>query len=187
MCTSSCAIKCAIEHKVARAFVYDMRNYTRKTWWGPYTPTKNISWQHVDAISQIVLHNLKEHHAEEELSALPPLGYKNMRRFSAKDYSKRDENDWAGEVILAMSALNARLLMCNVDKTAVEGVWTRLVSAVLVSDSYDGIDILRACLDIIHGLQVSGRDLRGQGASRRGSERERERIGFPRVSPVFRI
>ncbi|KZV95623.1 hypothetical protein EXIGLDRAFT_468470 [Exidia glandulosa HHB12029] len=93
-----------LERKVARAFVYDLRNYQRENWWGPYLETKNVNWQHVDAIAQIVLHNLLEHHTNEP-SAFPPLGFHNVRRFSARDYSKRAEEDWAG----------------------VEGIWTRVV------------------------------------------------------------
>ncbi|EJD55241.1 hypothetical protein AURDEDRAFT_179023 [Auricularia subglabra TFB-10046 SS5] len=94
----------SMERLLARAYVYDMRNYTRKTLWGPYTPSKHVSWLHVDAIAQVVLHNVKEHHLDEE-DSMPPLGFHNVRRFSAKDYHKRRDEDWAG----------------------VEGVWTRVV------------------------------------------------------------
>lgn len=93
-----------LERRVARAYVYDMRNYTAQTLWGPYLDTKNISWQHVYAITQVILHNLLEHHGEEG-TLYPPLGFNHVRRFSAPDYDKRAENDWAG----------------------VEGIWTRVV------------------------------------------------------------
>ncbi|KAK7054209.1 F-box domain-containing protein [Favolaschia claudopus] len=77
----------------SRCFVYDVRNYTPDTLWGPYLPNGEVNWKHVHAIVDVVASNLRELSPEDHI-ARPPTGFEMTRAFSAPgDFSGRD---WAG-------------------------------------------------------------------------------------------
>ncbi|EAU92633.2 hypothetical protein CC1G_01678 [Coprinopsis cinerea okayama7 len=77
----------------SRCFVYDLRNYTSSTRWGPFYPSGRPDWVHVDHLMTVVWMNVCE------LSAvnlpLPPRGIEAIRAFSAPGSDPKAE-DWAG-------------------------------------------------------------------------------------------
>ncbi|KAK7061923.1 F-box domain-containing protein [Favolaschia claudopus] len=85
----------------SRCFVYDVRNYTADTLWGPYLPNGEVNWKHVHAIVDVVASNLRELSPEDHI-ARPPTGFEMTRAFSAPgDFSGRD---WAGVLGFDMCA-----------------------------------------------------------------------------------
>ena len=85
------------ERNVARAFTYDMRNYSEETLWGPFLPGKKcpVNWKHIQALITVVFCNLND------LGALwhdtrPPSNLDALRPYSAPRCHNRDPRDWAG-------------------------------------------------------------------------------------------
>ena len=44
----------------SRAFVYDLRNYTADTKWGPFLPDGSVNWIHVEHLINVVALNIRE-------------------------------------------------------------------------------------------------------------------------------
>ncbi|KAF5336991.1 hypothetical protein D9611_003456 [Ephemerocybe angulata] len=85
----------------SRCFVYDLRNYTARTHWGPFTPDNHVNWVHVEYLMNVVWMNL----CDPPITNMPRprIGTEAFRPHSSGgDYS---QEDWAG----------------------VEGVWSRYV------------------------------------------------------------
>ena len=81
----------------ARAFVYDMRNYDRENYWGPFLSdrTGRVNWQHIEEIITVIYSNLMD------LGGLwpdtrPPARLDAIRAYSAPRSHTRDPRDWAG-------------------------------------------------------------------------------------------
>ncbi len=103
----------------ARAFVYDLRNYSSDTLWGPFMHDPvfkyRVNWSHVASIIKVVHSNLKD------LGTLwsgtrPPRTLRSLQPYTAPNCPNRDPRDWAG----------------------VEGTWRRYVCFMdyrFVSDS----------------------------------------------------
>ncbi|KII86383.1 hypothetical protein PLICRDRAFT_114369 [Plicaturopsis crispa FD-325 SS-3] len=90
----------------SRCVVYDLRNYTRESLWGPFLNTLGaVHWVHVEAIMNVVSMNLSELPGVW-VDTRPPIGLEATRAYSAPGMEKRRSMDWAG----------------------VEGVWRRYVS-----------------------------------------------------------
>ena len=96
------------DRTASRCFVYNLRNYTRETLWGPYTTNGDgkvtVNWEHLEHIMNVVVMNVREvpNHWEE---VWPTWGLESTRAYSAPHVRNRNPNDWAG----------------------VEGVWRRVV------------------------------------------------------------
>lgn len=96
------------DRTASRCFVYNLRNYTRETLWGPYTINGDgkvtVNWEHLEHIMNVVVMNVREvpNHWEE---VWPTWGLESTRAYSAPHVRNRNPNDWAG----------------------VEGVWRRVV------------------------------------------------------------
>lgn len=103
----------------ARAFVYDLRNYSSDSLWGPFmhdpASKYRVNWSHVASIIKVVHSNLKD------LGVLwsgtrPPRTLRSLQPYTAPNCPNRDPRDWAG----------------------VEGTWRRYVCFMdyrFVSDS----------------------------------------------------
>jgi len=89
----------AIERRnEARCFVYDLRNYNQRNGWGPLTPNSvgQINWMHVDHIMEVITRNLDDHGPLWSGANRPPIGFENIRPYSAPGSLGRRERDWAG-------------------------------------------------------------------------------------------
>lgn len=82
---------------IARAFVYDMRNYARENCWGPFIPDRSgyVNWKHIEEIVIVIYSNLMD------LGGLwpdtrPPARLDAIRAYSAPNSHTRDPRDWAG-------------------------------------------------------------------------------------------
>ncbi|KAI0697143.1 hypothetical protein BC835DRAFT_1339253 [Cytidiella melzeri] len=106
----------ASARSVGRCFVYDLRNYTDATRWGPYTATPwadnsgadiTVNWTHVENIQNVVFMNVKDLPSQWRKPAIPSFDIQAVRPHSAPGYNSAERNprDWAG----------------------VEGVWRRVV------------------------------------------------------------
>ncbi|TFK30727.1 hypothetical protein FA15DRAFT_662759 [Coprinopsis marcescibilis] len=78
----------------SRSFVYDLRNYTARTRWGPFLPGMGhrVNWVHIEHLMTVLWMNLNEVPASNV--PLPPRGIEAMRAYSA--LGSFTENDWAG-------------------------------------------------------------------------------------------
>ncbi|KLO20022.1 hypothetical protein SCHPADRAFT_817284 [Schizopora paradoxa] len=83
----------------ARAFVYDLRNYSSGTLWGPFMEDKKlkyrVNWLHVASIIKVVHSNL------QDLGALwsgtrPPRTLRSLQPYTAPNCPNRNPRDWAG-------------------------------------------------------------------------------------------
>jgi hypothetical protein len=103
----------------ARAFVYDLRNYSKWSQWGPFMSdgTGKVNWTHLDKIFVVMQTNSEEHLCQAERTRLkfPALNLESTRPFSASGSNKRAKHDWAG----------------------VEGRWCRLISFMDYSELMD--------------------------------------------------
>ncbi|KDQ07342.1 hypothetical protein BOTBODRAFT_38876 [Botryobasidium botryosum FD-172 SS1] len=88
---------------ISRAFVYDLRNYTEETSWGPFLPNGGgINWIHIDHLMRVICTNAEEYnHSMIHL----PTGLECTRPYSAPESHAREPGDWAG----------------------VEGTWRRII------------------------------------------------------------
>lgn len=92
------ALSILSERNAARAFAYDMRNYSQETLWGPFLPGKkgSVNWQHIRALITVVFCNL------HDLGMLwqdtrPPSNLDALRPYSApRCHGARNPRDWAG-------------------------------------------------------------------------------------------
>lgn len=92
------ALSILSERNAARAFAYDMRNYSQETLWGPFLPGKKgfVNWQHIRALITVVFCNL------HDLGMLwqdtrPPANLDALRPYSApRCHDARNPRDWAG-------------------------------------------------------------------------------------------
>ncbi|KAI5123736.1 hypothetical protein M0805_000329 [Coniferiporia weirii] len=82
---------------IARAFVYDMRNYSRDNSWGPFMPDKSghVNWKHVESIITVIRCNLLDLR-RLWLDTRPPSSLNATRAYSAPGSYERDPRDWAG-------------------------------------------------------------------------------------------
>jgi hypothetical protein len=76
----------------SRCFVYDLRNYTSETRWGPFTPDNRVNWVHVEHLMNVVWMNLCEYPLRSLLR--PKIGASAVRPHSATGNYLTD--DWAG-------------------------------------------------------------------------------------------
>lgn len=92
------ALSILSERNAARAFAYDMRNYSQESLWGPFLPGKkgSVNWQHIRALITVVFCNL------HDLGMLwqdtrPPSSLDALRPYSApRCHGARNPRDWAG-------------------------------------------------------------------------------------------
>ncbi len=92
----------------ARCYVYDLRNYTQKTQWGPFTLGQGgleINWEHVEKIIHVIVMNIRDM-APTWQKLCPEVGLEMTRAYSAPRIPDQKPDDWAG----------------------VEGVWRRYIS-----------------------------------------------------------
>ncbi|RXW23825.1 hypothetical protein EST38_g2023 [Candolleomyces aberdarensis] len=76
----------------SRCFVYDLRNYTSESRWGPFTPDNRVNWVHVEHLMNVVWMNLCEYPLRTLLR--PRIGVSAVRPHSATGNYLTD--DWAG-------------------------------------------------------------------------------------------
>jgi hypothetical protein len=90
----------------SRAFVYDMKRYTKLSRWAPLLPdgTGHVNWEHIVHLMVVMIANLRDLSDFYEVS--PPLMLESVRPLSAPGIASRSQHDWAG----------------------VEGKWIRIVS-----------------------------------------------------------
>jgi hypothetical protein len=121
--------------RLSRAHVYDLRNYARETYWGPFTHAGdhvNVNWCHVNAIVTVITMNLRDfgvHWPKEFKPQAMVQGLEACRPYSASGTLKRSPLDWAG----------------------VEGQWMRIVCFC------DYRYVLSASLFPAHGKQLVAR------------------------------
>lgn len=77
----------------SRAFVYDLRNYSSKTDYGPFRASGDVSWVHVEHLINVVLANLGDLPSHLTLTR-PPRGLESLRAYTAP--GKYSPQDWAG-------------------------------------------------------------------------------------------
>ncbi|KAL0950721.1 hypothetical protein HGRIS_007497 [Hohenbuehelia grisea] len=80
----------------SRRYVYDLRNYAAETHWGPFHWSRKVNWEHVEALVNVVMLNLREMRytwpwARE---TIPPAGPEFTRAYSAP--GGHSSTDWAG-------------------------------------------------------------------------------------------
>ncbi|EPQ61013.1 hypothetical protein GLOTRDRAFT_53694 [Gloeophyllum trabeum ATCC 11539] len=84
---------------ISRCFVYDLRNYTARTRYGPFEDADTINWKHTEYNINVVLMNLREFQRMWP-GTRPPvctLGLDALRAYSAPGtQDKRGTRDWAG-------------------------------------------------------------------------------------------
>lgn len=98
---------------LSRCFVYDLRNYTDHTLWGPYEafPLEKggckvtVDWEHVEHIQNVVFANMRELPPMWLKPTVPRFDLHAVRPYSAPRSADRTSCDWAG----------------------VEGIWRRAV------------------------------------------------------------
>ncbi|CAL1696171.1 unnamed protein product [Somion occarium] len=85
----------------SRCYVYDLRNYTRKTLWGPFIIDPNTNelianWEHIDHIVNVVIFNIRNLEDSPFQEACPKWNLEMTRAYSAPRSSERKPHDWAG-------------------------------------------------------------------------------------------
>ncbi|KAJ2919322.1 hypothetical protein MD484_g1098, partial [Candolleomyces efflorescens] len=80
------------KRNMSRYFVYDLRNYTSETRWGPFTSDNRVNWVHVEHLMNVVWMNLCEYPLRSLLR--PKIGASAVRPHSATGNYLTD--DWAG-------------------------------------------------------------------------------------------
>lgn len=94
----------------ARAFVYDLRNYSKSNRWGPFLQdgSERVNWTHIDKIMSVMVMNAEDHFGLSERTAMkfPRMNLESIRPLSAPASDDCRSHDWAG----------------------IEGRWTRVIS-----------------------------------------------------------
>lgn len=82
----------------ARAFVYDMRNYSRENLYGPYRDKRpRVNWKHIQSCITIIQCNLMDLNSNRLWTETrPPVDLDAIRPYSAPASHNRDPRDWAG-------------------------------------------------------------------------------------------
>jgi hypothetical protein len=84
----------------SRAFVYDLRNYTEPSRWGPFRPDRSgeVSWVHIENIMLVMIMNCEQYLPAETWPQLgfPPMTLESVRPLSAPGLESRAPLDWAG-------------------------------------------------------------------------------------------
>jgi hypothetical protein len=93
--------KLKILRRMSRVYVYDLRNYTEETHWGPFTSAAVdcVNWGHVNAMVTVITMNLRDFgvHWPKEFRPQGTLqGLEACRAYSAPGTLKRSPLDWAG-------------------------------------------------------------------------------------------
>ncbi|KAI0307537.1 hypothetical protein B0F90DRAFT_1807020 [Multifurca ochricompacta] len=92
--------KLRVLRRMSRAYVYDLRNYTRAGNWGPFIGAgDSINWRHVNAIVTVITMNLRDfgiHWPKEFKPQAIVRGLEACRAYSASGSFKRSSLDWAG-------------------------------------------------------------------------------------------
>jgi len=82
----------SIKRNQSRCFTYDLRNYSDKTRWGPFTEGNGVNWIHARHLMNVVWENLCEVPLADTIR--PKIGVEATRAYSAiGNYSAKD---WAG-------------------------------------------------------------------------------------------
>jgi hypothetical protein len=86
----------------SRCFVYDLRNYSEKNRWGPFTTDNCVNWIHVEHLMNVVWMNL----CDSPLLRMPrpKIGTESFRPHSSG--GAHSPEDWAG--VEGMSGLSAQ-------------------------------------------------------------------------------
>ncbi|KZT23788.1 hypothetical protein NEOLEDRAFT_1135916 [Neolentinus lepideus HHB14362 ss-1] len=83
----------------SRCFVYDLRNYTANSRYGPYSDSTTINWKHLQYNINVILMNLREFQRMWP-GVRPPMstmGLRALRAYSAPGtLETRNTRDWAG-------------------------------------------------------------------------------------------
>jgi hypothetical protein len=89
-----------ILRRMSRAHVYDLRNYTGETQWGPFTNSGDcVNWGHINANVTVIAMNLRDfgvHWPREFRPQATIMGLEACRAYSAPGTLKRSHLDWAG-------------------------------------------------------------------------------------------
>ncbi len=83
----------------SRAYVYDLRKYSRETHWGPYTACDEqliLNWEHLEHIMNVVLMNMRDLPLEQYGTVWSSWGLEATRACSAPSTPNRKAHDWAG-------------------------------------------------------------------------------------------
>ncbi|PPQ63723.1 hypothetical protein CVT24_004303 [Panaeolus cyanescens] len=97
---------------ISRAYVYDLRNYTAKTRWGPFMPDGSVNWVHVEHLVNVVALNVRE----------LPGAWPKTRPPSCLDLSRRRSHDWAG-----VEGRRPSFYLSNTIRPFTQGTWRRYV------------------------------------------------------------
>ena len=102
--------KLRVLRRRSRAWVYDLRSYTKEAHWGPFTDGGDcVNWSHVNAIVTVITMNLRDFGSDWPKEFKPQATVQGMeacRSYSAPGTLQQSPPDWAG----------------------VEGQWLRIVS-----------------------------------------------------------
>jgi hypothetical protein len=93
--------KLKVLRRMSRVYVYDLRNYTEETHWGPFTSAAVdcVNWGHINAMVTVITMNLRDFgvHWPKEFRPQGTLqGLEACRAYSAPGTLKRSPLDWAG-------------------------------------------------------------------------------------------
>lgn len=107
---------------VARAYVYDLRNYKPETFYGPWRiddanpGSITANWVHVSHLMTVIMGNVDEYRGHlGNMEIDPPTGLENARAYSAPGWAKRPDGDWAGV------AGTWRRIVCFMDYNDLDG------------------------------------------------------------------
>jgi hypothetical protein len=81
---------------LSRAFVYNARNYSSNSRWGPFEPNGSgrVNWTHIKHIYTVISTNIDEYNSHLSWYR-PPEGWEAIRGWSTKMTGVKSE-DWAG-------------------------------------------------------------------------------------------
>jgi hypothetical protein len=92
--------KLKILRRMSRVYVYDLRNYTEETHWGPFNAAVDcVNWGHINAMVTVITMNLRDFgvHWPKEFRPQGTLhGLEACRAYSAPGTLNRSPLDWAG-------------------------------------------------------------------------------------------
>jgi hypothetical protein len=92
--------KLGVLRRLSRAYVYDLRKYSREAHWGPFTHAGGrVNWTHVNAIVTVIGMNLRDfgvHWPKEFKPHAIVQGLEASRPYSAPGTLERSPLDWAG-------------------------------------------------------------------------------------------
>ncbi|KAH8992060.1 hypothetical protein EDB92DRAFT_1991166 [Lactarius akahatsu] len=92
--------KLRVLRRMSRTRVYDLRNYTRETHWGPFTDGGDrVNWSHVNAFVTVIAMNLRDFGGDWPKEFKPRAivqGLEACRAYSAPGTLQRSPLDWAG-------------------------------------------------------------------------------------------